>query len=193
MSLFLLSTSLTGFFEARFGNKGTEGFRKAQRRFIESLAAYSIACYLLQIKDRWRKKREGIAITLCGVFVWKLVRRVVRVLRILIFTPPPLLFPHPASYLPTMVLKNPERHNGNILLDAQGRLIHIDFGFMLANSPGGNLGFESAPFKLTQSFIKLMGGTRSRCFRDFRRLCVETFLALRRNSQVGTLNTRIMI
>ncbi|CAN0433692.1 unnamed protein product, partial [Hapterophycus canaliculatus] len=44
--------SLTGFFEARFGAKGSDGFRQAQRRFIESLAAYSIACYLLQIKDR---------------------------------------------------------------------------------------------------------------------------------------------
>lgn len=43
---------MTGFFEARFGPKGSDGFKKAQRRFIESLAAYSIACYLLQIKDR---------------------------------------------------------------------------------------------------------------------------------------------
>ena len=51
--LYVASFSLTGFFEARFGAKGTEGFRKAQRRFIESLAAYSIACYILQIKDRY--------------------------------------------------------------------------------------------------------------------------------------------
>lgn len=78
----------------------------------------------------------------------------------------------------------PCRHNGNILLDALGRVIHIDFGFILANSPGGNLGFEQAPFKMTRGFLKLMGGTRSRCFRDFRELCVETFLALRRSSQV---------
>ncbi|CAN0392338.1 unnamed protein product, partial [Ectocarpus sp. 13 AM-2016] len=77
------------------------------------------------------------------------------------------------------------RHNGNILLDSQGRVIHVDFGFMLANSPGGNLGFESAPFKLTQGFLNLMGGTQSRCFRDFRGLCVDTFLALRRSSQVS--------
>ena len=29
-----------------------DDFDKAQRRFIESLAGYSIICYLLQIKDR---------------------------------------------------------------------------------------------------------------------------------------------
>ena len=44
---------------------------------------------------------------------------------------------------------------GNILLDALGHIVHIDFGFVFTNSPGGNAGFESAPFKLTEEFVEV--------------------------------------
>ncbi|CAB1096719.1 unnamed protein product [Ectocarpus sp. CCAP 1310/34] len=118
-----LYTTLLDFFHRHFGPPKSEGFQRARRFFVESLAANCIVTYLLQVKDR---------------------------------------------------------HNGNILLDARGRVIHIDFGFMLANSPGGNFNFESAPFKLTAEFVDLMGGPSSACFKGFREVCVQTFMELRR-------------
>ena len=56
-----------------------------------------------------------------------------------------------------------DRHNGNILIDNEGHIIHIDFGFVLTLSPG-NLGFESAPFKLTKEYEELLGGKGSDLF-----------------------------
>ena len=45
--------SLRDHLAARHGDAGSPAFLRAQRCFAESLAAYSLVCYLLQIKDRW--------------------------------------------------------------------------------------------------------------------------------------------
>lgn len=73
-----------------------------------------------------------------------------------------------------------DRHNGNILIDSEGHLIHIDFGFLLGISPGGNLGFENAAFKLSGEMIEILGGHKDaepfRCFVD---LTLQGFLVAR--------------
>ncbi len=90
--------SLLDYFKQEFGDIHSEGFLTAQRKFVESCAAYCVVSYLVQVKDR---------------------------------------------------------HNGNILLDNEGHLIHIDYGFILSCSPK-NLGFESSPFKLTPEFVEVI-------------------------------------
>ncbi|THH33925.1 hypothetical protein EUX98_g243 [Antrodiella citrinella] len=80
----------------------------------------------------------------------------------------------------TYLLQIKDRHNGNILLDRDGHLIHIDFGFMLSNSPG-NIGFEAAPFKFPAEYIEVLGGMDAEPFREFKRLFKEGFEAARKH------------
>ena len=118
----LLENNMTflEFFEKHFG----DDFEECQKNFAESLAAYSLVCYLLAIKDR---------------------------------------------------------HNGNILLDKDGCIIHIDFGFILGISPGGNMNFENAPFKITKDYMALMGGIDSSIFCYFKSLFLRGLFAARKN------------
>ncbi len=67
-----------------------------------------------------------------------------------------------------------DRHNGNILVIADGHIVHIDFGFILQTSPGG-WGFESAPFKLTQEYVDLMDGFGSHMVSYFKSLLIRGF------------------
>ena len=80
----------------------------------------------------------------------------------------------------TYTLQIRDRHNGNILLDREGNLIHIDFGFMLSNSPG-YVGFESAPFKLTADYLDLLEGIGSEKWLKFKGLLTQGLLALRKH------------
>ncbi|KAI5295141.1 phosphatidylinositol-4- kinase [Ascosphaera acerosa] len=101
------------------------------------------------------------------------------------------------SYL----LQFKDRHNGNIMIDEDGHIIHIDFGFCFDIAPGG-VKFERAPFKLTSEMVAVMGGlppssiagatpggtlglttthdpTSSQAYRWFESLVVKAFLASR--------------
>uniref|UniRef100_A0A0K0D411 PI3K/PI4K domain-containing protein n=1 Tax=Angiostrongylus cantonensis TaxID=6313 RepID=A0A0K0D411_ANGCA len=75
-----------------------------------------------------------------------------------------------------------DRHNGNILIDAEGHLIHIDFGFILSISPR-NLGFETSPFKLTSELIGVMGGIDSDLYIYFKTLILRGIIAARKHHE----------
>ncbi|XP_018009987.1 phosphatidylinositol 4-kinase beta [Hyalella azteca] len=117
--------SLLEYFMQEFGDSNSEEFLSAQRKFVESCAAYSLVCYIVQVKDR---------------------------------------------------------HNGNILLDNEGHIIHIDYGFMLSSSPR-NLGFEWSPFKLTPELVEVMGGESSDMFKYFKILLLKGMLAARKHHE----------
>ncbi|CAK1599019.1 unnamed protein product [Parnassius mnemosyne] len=87
-----------------------------------------------------------------------------------------------AAYaLTSYLLQLKDRHNGNILLDSAGHIIHIDFGFIFSTSPK-NLGFESSPFKLTQEFVEVMDGEESDMFQYFKILILRGLIAARKHS-----------
>ena len=71
-----------------------------------------------------------------------------------------------------------DRHNGNILIDRNGHIIHIDFGFLLSNAPGKGLKFETAPFKLTKDMIDCLGGENSDNFNKLKKNLKDGFNAV---------------
>lgn len=69
------------------------------------------------------------------------------------------------------------------MLQSDGHLIHIDFGFILSTSPR-NLGFETSPFKLTQEFVEVMGGIGSDMFEYFKVLILQGLVAARKHQDM---------
>ncbi|CAM9330885.1 unnamed protein product, partial [Heterosigma akashiwo] len=128
--------SLLAHFEKTYGPQGSPGFRAAQDNYIESLAAYSIVCWLLGIKDR---------------------------------------------------------HNGNIMLDTAGHVIHIDYGFVFGSAPGNQFSMERAPFKLTVEMAAVMGGPGAPGYRRFVDLCAAALAAARAHREVVEAMLEIMM
>ena len=71
----------------------------------------------------------------------------------------PPLFPSLSSWFQ-------DRHNGNILLDTEGHLIHIDFGFIFGDDPKKKF-VNPPPFRITNSMVVAMGGQEGKYFKQF--------------------------
>jgi len=59
------------------------------------------------------------------------------------------------------ILQIKDRHNANILMDRDGNIIHIDFGFVLGDTPKMckvPIFYEKAPFKLSDEYWDVLGG-----------------------------------
>lgn len=65
------------------------------------------------------------------------------------------------------------------MLDDDGHIVHIDFGFILDIAPGGGY-FEVSPFKLTTEMVQVMGGSQAvQQYKWFCELVIKAFLASR--------------
>jgi phosphatidylinositol 4-kinase len=82
----------------------------------------------------------------------------------------------------TYVLAIKDRHNGNIMMDAAGHVVHIDFGFVFGLAPGKQLSLEKAPWKLTIEMVDVMGGRDSKHFKKYTELCVAAFRCARQHA-----------
>jgi phosphatidylinositol 4-kinase len=76
-----------------------------------------------------------------------------------------------------------DRHNGNLLIDSEGHILHIDFGFLLSIAPGGSFSLETAPFKLTEEMVELLGGLNSPLFGEFVTAFTKGFIAIQASAE----------
>jgi len=84
-----------------------------------------------------------------------------------------------------------DRHNGNILIDNKGHIMHINFDFLLGTSPK-NLGFERAQFKLVKSYIDILDGLEGNMFKYFKMQMVKGLIESKKYFEIIRYYIKIM-
>jgi phosphatidylinositol 3-kinase len=80
----------------------------------------------------------------------------------------------------TFILGIGDRHLDNILMTYDGRMFHIDFGFVLGRDPKP----FAPPFKLSPQMVACMGGNNSPHYHEFKTYCCEAFNILRKHASL---------
>ncbi|KAJ7556482.1 hypothetical protein O6H91_05G085500 [Diphasiastrum complanatum] len=73
-----------------------------------------------------------------------------------------------------------DRHLDNLLLRDDGRLFHVDFGFILGRDPKP----FPPPMKLCKEMVEAMGGAESQHYGRFKSYCCEAYNILRKSSNL---------
>lgn len=68
------------------------------------------------------------------------------------------------------------------MIDTNGHLIHIDFGFVFGLAPGKQFSMEKAPWKITEEMVEVMGGRKSEVYDTYLQLCGQCLSALRKHT-----------
>lgn len=80
----------------------------------------------------------------------------------------------------TYLLAIGDRHMENILLQPDGRLFHIDFGWLFNRDPK----LKEPIMKISKEMVDVMGGVDTHWFSQFISYLVTAYLALRRESNL---------
>lgn len=72
------------------------------------------------------------------------------------------------------------RHLDNLLLRDDGRLFHVDFGYILGRDPKP----FPPPMKLCKEMVEAMGGAESQYYTRFKSYCCEAYNILRKSSNL---------
>eukprot|EP01018_Ginkgo_biloba_P009326 Gb_01861 [translate_table: standard] len=80
----------------------------------------------------------------------------------------------------TYILGVGDRHLDNLLLRDDGRLFHVDFGFILGRDPKP----FPPPMKLCKEMVEAMGGAESQYYGRFKSYCCEAYNILRKSSNL---------